>query len=71
MIAIDVHKNGSRKIADAAALITRHARSLMCVQKCVEALAAVHRVPRRMVMAESSFHGKIDDFLARSPMQRL
>jgi hypothetical protein len=34
-ISTDVHKNVSRKIADAAALITRDARSLMFVQKCV------------------------------------
>jgi hypothetical protein len=34
-ISTDVHKNVSRKIADAAALIARDARSLMFVQKCV------------------------------------
>jgi hypothetical protein len=56
VIPTDVHKNVSRKIADAAALITRVARSLMLLLKCVLALAAVHRVPRRTVMAESDFY---------------
>jgi hypothetical protein len=60
-----VHKNVSRKIADAAALITKDARLLMLQPKCVLALAAVHRAPRRTAMAESDFHGKIDIFLAR------
>ena len=56
VIPTDVNKNMSRKIADAAALITRDARLLMLLPKCVLALAAVHRVPRRTAMAESDFY---------------
>jgi hypothetical protein len=58
VISIDMHENISCKIADAAALIMRDARSLMFVPKCVKALAAVHRVPRRTEMAESNCHEK-------------